>query len=78
MHVNQMSRAQEAGLTDLDNQMEQVEVASCYLINMEIAINSLLLKRKQQEKGVEIANELKSSECITPLSCCHQSFYQSP
>ena len=54
-----MRRVQEAGRTDLENQMEQVEFASCHLINIEIAINSLLLKRKQLDEGVEIANELK-------------------
>ena len=35
-------------------------------------------KRKQQDEGVKIANELKSAECIIPLSCRRQSFYQSP
>ena len=58
-NLNQMKRVQEAGLTDLENQIEQAEFASCHLINKEIAINSLLLKRKQQGEDVEIANELK-------------------
>ena len=43
-----MSRVQEAGLTDLENQMEQAEFASCHLINIEIAINSLLLKENSK------------------------------
>ena len=54
-----MRRVQEAGLTDLEKQMEQTEVASCHLINIEKTINSLLLKRKQQDEGVEIANDIK-------------------
>ena len=56
--MNQM-RVQEAGPTDLENHMERAEFASCHLINIEIDINSFFLKRKQQDKGVEIANELK-------------------
>ena len=59
IHVNQKRRVQESGLTDLENQMEQAEFASCHLINIEIAINSFLLKRKQQDEGVKNANELK-------------------
>ena len=43
-HVNQPRRVQEAGITDLENQMQQAEFASCHLINVELAINSLLLK----------------------------------
>ena len=54
-----MRRLQEAGLTDVENQIEQAEFASCHLIKIEIAINSLLLKRKQQDEGVEIANGLR-------------------
>ena len=44
--------------------MEQAEFASCHLINIEIAINSLLLKGKQQVEGVKIANELKVQKVI--------------
>ena len=73
-----MRSAQVAGLTDLKNQMKQGEFASCLLINIEIAINSLLLKRKQQDEGVKIANELKYAECIIPINCRRQSLYQSP
>ena len=54
-----MRRVQEAGLTDLENQMEQAEFAFCHLNDRELAINSLLLKRKQQDEGMEMANELK-------------------
>ena len=43
-----MRKVQEAGLIDLEYQMEQAEFASGHLINIEIAIDSLLLKRKQQ------------------------------
>ena len=39
--------------------MEQAEFAAGHLIDVKIAIDSLLLKRKQQHEGVEIANELK-------------------
>ena len=34
-------------------------------------------KRKQQDEGVKIANELKRAECIVPLSCRRQFFDQS-
>ena len=44
---------QEAGLTDLENQMERAEFAAGYLIDVEIAIDSLLLKRKRQDEAVE-------------------------
>ena len=64
IHVNQMRRVQEAGLTDLANQVEQAELASCHVINIEIAIDSLLLKRKQQDEGVKIAIELKVQNLI--------------
>ena len=40
--------------------MEQAEIAAfLHLIDVKIAIASLLLKRKQQHEGVETANELK-------------------
>ena len=39
--------------------MEQAEFAAGHLIYVKIAIDSLLLKRKHQHEGVEIANELK-------------------
>ena len=42
--------------------MEQAEFASCYLIDIETAINSF--KRKQQDEGVKIANELKVQNVI--------------
>ena len=77
-NVNQMRKVQEAGLTDLENQMEQAEFAAGHLIDVEIAIDSLLLKRKQQGEEVKFANELKRAESIIPLSCRHQSFDQSP
>ena len=41
-----MRKVQEAGLTDLKNQMEQTEFAAGHLIEVKIAIDSLLLKRK--------------------------------
>ena len=71
-----MKKVQEAGLTDLENQMEQTEFAAGHLIDVEIAIHSLLLKGKQQDEGVEIANEIKRAECILPLSCRRQFFDQ--
>ena len=73
-----MRKVQEAGLTDLKYQMEQAEFAAGHLIDVEIAIDSLLLKRKQRDKGMEIANEIKRAECIIPLSCRRQFFDQSP
>ena len=45
-----MRKVQEAGLTDLEYQKEQVEIASGPLIDVKIAINSLLLKEKSQMK----------------------------
>ena len=41
-----MRKVQQAGLTDLENQMEQAEFAAGHLIDVEIAIDSLLLKKK--------------------------------
>ena len=38
--------------------MEQAEFAAGHVIDVEIAIDSLLLKGKQQDEGVEIANEI--------------------
>ena len=49
-HVNQMRRVQKAGVTDLENQMEQTEFASCHLIDIEKAIDSLLLKENSRMK----------------------------
>ena len=45
-----MRKVQEAGLTDLENQMEQTQFAVGHLIDVEIAMDSLLLKKKQQKK----------------------------
>ena len=73
-----MRKVQEAGLTDLENQMEQTAFAVGHLIDVEIAIDSFFLKREQQDEGVEIANEIKRAECIIPLSCRRQFFHQSP
>ena len=53
-----MRKAQEVGLIDLENQMEQAEFAAGHLIDVEIAIDSLLLKRKEQHEGAKIANEI--------------------
>ena len=72
-----MRKVQEAGLTDLENQMEQAEFAAGHLIDVEIAIDSLLLKGKQQDEGMEIANEIKHAECIIPVVCRRQLFDQS-
>ena len=48
----------EAGLTDPENQMEQAEFAAGHLIDVEVAIDSLLLKRKEQHEGAEMPNEI--------------------
>ena len=48
--MNQMRNVQEAELTDLENQMEQGEFAPCDLINVEIAVDSLLLKENNKMK----------------------------
>ena len=72
-----MRKVQEAGLTDLEYQMEQAEFASGHLIDVKTAIDSLLLKRQQQDEGVKNANQLKRAECIIPLSCLRQFFDQS-
>ena len=65
-----MRKVQEAGPTDLKYQMEQAELASSHVIDVKIAIDSLLLK-KQQDEGVKNTNELKSAECIITLICRH-------
>ena len=57
-----MRKVQEAGLTDSENQMEQADFAAGHLIDVEIAIDSLLLKSKKQDEGVETANEIKRAE----------------
>ena len=57
-----MKKVQEAGLTDLENQMEQAEFAAGHLMDVEIAIDSLLLKSKKQDEGVETSNEIKRAE----------------
>ena len=78
--VNQRNRVQEAGLTDLENQMEQAEIASRHLINIEIATDSLLLKENSKMKvwKLQMNQRIKSAECIIALSCRRQSFHQSP
>ena len=45
-----MRKVPEAGLTDLEYQMEQAEFASGHLIDVEIAIDSLLLKENSKMK----------------------------
>ena len=40
-----MRKVQEAGLTDLKYQMEQAELASGHLIDVKLAIGSILLKK---------------------------------
>ena len=77
-NVNQMRKVQEVGLTDLEYQMEKVEFASGRLIDVKIAIDFLLLKENSKDEGLKIEKELKSAQCIIPLSCRRQSFYQSP
>ena len=49
-NVNQMRKMQEAGLTDLKYQMKQAEFASGHLIDVKIAIDSLLLKENSKMK----------------------------
>ena len=49
----------KTGLTGLKNQMEQAEFAASHLINIKIAIDSLLLKKKKPHEEVKIANEIK-------------------
>ena len=48
-NVSWMSKAWQAALTDLENQMEQTEFAAGHLIHIKIAIDSLLLKWKQHK-----------------------------
>ena len=40
----QMRSVQEAGPTEIENQIKQAEFASCHLVKIIVAINSLLLK----------------------------------
>ena len=57
-----MRKVQKAGLTDLENQMEQAEFAAGHLIDVEIAIDSFLVNRKQPDEGVETANDIKHAK----------------
>ena len=52
-----MRKVPEAKLTDLENQMEQAEFAAGHLIDVKIAIDSLLLNRKHRDDGVKNVNE---------------------
>ena len=72
-----MRKVQEAGLTDLEYQMEQAEFAVGHLIDVKITIDSVLLKQKTARRRVKITNEPKSTECIIPLSCRRQCCDQS-
>ena len=45
-----MRNLQEAGLTDLENQMKHAEFASCHLVDIKVAIGSLLLKENSKMK----------------------------
>ena len=54
-----MRIVQEAGLTDLESQMKQAKIASWHLIDIKIAIDSLLLKKQQDEGVKEIETESK-------------------
>ena len=58
--------------------MEKAEFAAGHLIDVEIAIDSLLLQRKEQHERAEMANENKHAEGIIPLSCRRQFPTQSP
>ena len=49
-NVNKMRKVQEAKLTDLENQMEQAVFAAGHLIDVKIAIDSLLLKEDSNMK----------------------------
>ena len=49
-NVNKMRKVQEAKLTDLENQMEQAKFAAGHLIDVKIAIDSLLLKENSNMK----------------------------
>ena len=58
--MNQIKIVQEAGLTDLENQMKQAEFASCYLGRYKSNHRLPSSKRKQQDEGVkELATLLK-------------------
>ena len=52
-NMNQMTNVQEAGHTDLENQMEQAEFASCHLIDIKICHRFPSSKRKQQDECVK-------------------------
>ena len=73
-NVNQMRNVQEAGLTDLENQMEQAEFVFRHLVDIKVAMGSLLLKKTARRRLERNCKRIKSGECIIPLSCRHQSF----
>ena len=58
--------------------MKQEEVASCPVIDVKVPTDSLLLKENSEMKVWKNCNWIKRRECIIPISCRHQSFYQSP
>ena len=43
-----MRNVQEAVLTNLEEQMKQAEVSPCHLVNIKVAIDSLLLKKNSR------------------------------
>ena len=43
-----MKNVQESGLTEIENQLKQVKFDSCYLVNVEVAIDSIFLKQKNR------------------------------
>ena len=58
-NVNQMRIVQLAGLTDLENQIEQEDFPSCHPVDLKIAIDCLLLKENSKMKVWKAATELK-------------------
>ena len=64
-NVNWMSK--ESGLTDLENQMEQTEFAAGHLINIKIAIDSLLLNENSQMKEWKLKMKQKCRMYYTTM-----------
>ena len=52
-NANKMRKVPEAKHTDLENQMEQAKFAAGHLIDVKIAIDSLLLNRKHPDEGMK-------------------------
>ena len=57
--MNQMRKVQEAGFTDIEYQMERADFASGHLIDVKVALDSLLLKENSKIKEWKLQRNQK-------------------